>query len=207
MLDTCCEFVHEWLARRLSDNPSDGATLLRELEAEALLGSPIRAVSGHAGSLLIDYRLRIAPIPFVGARDFVRVHHQHCDPPVGWRFGAGCWNGPTLVGVIMVGRPVARMIDGATTVEVNRLCLDFSLPDPLRFNAVSKLLSYAVREARRRRFSRIITYTLQCESGHSLKAAGWMPTRTTRGGSWQRRGRTKYYTGPIGPKQRWERAL
>lgn len=207
MIDTCCEDAHEELSAQLSGHPSEGARLLRSMQAEALLGHPLRAISDGGGHLILDYRLRVDPLPFAQAREFVRIHHRHCKPPVGWRFGAGCWNGRTLIGVIMVGRPVARMLDAHTIVEVNRLCLDFTQPAPLRFNAVSKLLSYAAREARIRGFSRIITYTLGHESGHSLRASGWTPTRRSRGGSWSRKRRPRNGDTPESAKQRWERVL
>lgn len=207
MFETCCEAEHEALLTRLADDPDGAAGILRHMDAEQLLGWRLRGLLADGPGLALDYRLRIAPIRFGRARDFVMRHHEHCRPPAGWRFGAGCWNGPTLVGVAMVGRPVARMIDAKATVEVNRLCLDRSLPAGLRRNAVSMLLGHAAREARRRGFSRIITYTLESESGSSLRASGWSEDGRSRGGSWSRPARARGVSGPTEPKVRWAREL
>lgn len=207
MFDTCCEGAHEDLIARLTGAPGEAVQILRDMAAEPLLGRPLRGLLAEGPSLELDYRLRIGPIRFGQARAFVLRHHEHCRPPAGWRFGAAIWNGPTLIGVAMVGRPVARLIDAATTVEVNRLCLDRTLSSGLRRNAVSMLLGHAAREARRRGFLRIITYTLESESGASMRASGWAEDGRSRGGSWSRPARARGSSGPTEPKVRWAREL
>lgn len=207
MFDSCCADAQEDLTARLAADPAEAIRILRDMDAEQLLGRSLRGLLAEGPSFELDYRLRIAPIRFGRAREFVLRHHAHCRPPAGWRFGAGCWNGPTLIGVSMVGRPVARMIDASTTVEVNRLCLDRSLSSGLRRNAVSKLLGHAAREARRRGFTRIITYTLESESGASMRASGWFEDGRSRGGSWSRPARARGVSGPTEPKVRWAREL
>lgn len=207
MFDCCCEAAHDALLAELDRDGAEAAAILREMEAEALLGHELRRLSQANGQFLLDFRLQLGPIRFGIAKAFVQRHHEHCPPPAGWRYGAGCWNGRTLVGVAMVGRPVARRIDAGSTVEVNRLCLDRALPDPLRRNAASMLYGFAAREARRRGFSRIITYTLEEEPGTSLRAAGWREDGLTKGGSWSRDGRPRSDAGPLGRKTRWCRDL
>lgn len=116
-------------------------------------------------------------------------------------------NGADLVAVAMVGRPVARMIDGAKVVEVTRLCVNPQLDQELAWNACSMLYAEAAREAKRRGFEKIITYTLESESGHALKASGWAIEAKTRGGSWSRPSRARQDVGPTCPKVRWAKVL
>ena len=207
MIEACCEAQHAALAQALSEGGAAGAALLREIGAADLLPHDLRGVGAEGPGLELDYRLEIRPVRQAVAKAFVRDHHHHCRPPAGWRFGAGCYNGRTLVGVAMVGRPVARRIDAARVVEVNRLCIDRSLSAALRRNAASKLYGYAAREARRRGFARIITYTLESESGISLRASGWTEDGRSAGGSWSRPSRARDAAGPTEPKIRWARDL
>lgn len=139
----------------------------------------------------------------VCTKRFVTAVHRHCPAPVGWRFGFGVRNGSRLVGVVMCGRPVARLIDATTVVEVNRLA---TIDSPLAHNAASMLLGAAAREARRRGFLKAITYTLESESGASLRAAGWVAEAVTRGGTRTRRGRVRSEHA-VGPKVRWAYSL
>lgn len=141
------------------------------------------------------------------AWEAIDEHHRHLGHPVQWRFGAGCWNGRALVGVVVVGRPVSRRIQAAEpkTLEVTRLC---SWGDRrLRRNASSKLYGLACQEAKRRGFTKIITYTLETEDGASLKASGFKPAAQTKGGSWNRTPRPRKDKAPTCRKTRWERSL
>lgn len=72
-----------------------------------------------------------------------------------------------LVGVAMVGRPVARNFDDGMTLEVNRTATDGTK------NANSMLYGACARAAFALGYRRIITYTQEGESGISLTAAGW----------------------------------
>jgi len=158
MLDACCEGMHAFLSHALAEGGKSALSLVKLLGAADLLPHQLRGIGKDGPGLELDYRLAIRPVRFGICKKFVQDHHAHCRPPAGWRFGAGCFNGPTLVGVAMVGRPVARMLDASQVVEVNRLCIDRSISPALRRNAASMLLGFAAREARRRGFRRIITY-------------------------------------------------
>lgn len=164
LLDSCCEAGHKSATDVLQD-PDAGAVLLRALGAEHIIGERLRRVADDGcGSLVLDWHPRIVPIAQSRAKAFVREHHRHSPhPPHGWRFGAGLKNGTTLIGVIMVGRPVSRLFDSTTTVEVSRLCLSFEVPHPLRWNVCSMAYSWAAREAFKRGFKRVQTYTLASE--------------------------------------------
>lgn len=124
-------------------------------------------------------KLRIIPVTFRAACDFVAAKHRHNKPPRGHKFSIGLHNGRKLVGVAMAGRPVARMLDDGLTLEVNRTCTDGTK------NANSMLYGAIWRAAKAMGYVRCVTYTQANESGASLRAAGWvlvkqLPAR----GSW-----------------------
>jgi hypothetical protein len=73
-----------------------------------------------------------------------------------------------LIGVVIVGRPIARAQDDGYTAEITRCCVLEN-----RRNANSKLYAAALRAAQNMGYRRVITYTLPEESGASLKAVGF----------------------------------
>ncbi len=199
---TCCEDSHEEAVAMIASDPRGAAAWLADQGA-----GDVRRVVDDEEHLVIDFQLDVRPIAQAEAKAFVRAHHEHCPPPAGWRFGAAVWNGPDLVGVVMVGRPVARAIDQASVVEVNRLCLDRGMSDQLRWKAASTLYTWSAAEAKRRGFAKIITYTLASESGMSLRYARWKPEKTTKGGSWDTPARRRTDKTPTEPKVRWSENL
>lgn len=111
--------------------------------------------------------LAVAPVTFRAACAFVAEHHRHNKPPRGHKFSIAVMDGEQMVGVVMVGRPVARHFDDGATAEVNRSCTDGAR------NANSMLYGAAWRAAKAMGYTRCITYTQHDESGASLRAAGW----------------------------------
>jgi hypothetical protein len=111
--------------------------------------------------------LTVVPVSYANAAAFVDAHHRHHRRPVGHKFSLGVALGDQLVGVAMVGRPVARHFDDGMTLEVNRTCTD-GTP-----NANSMLYGAAWRAAKALGYRRLITYTQAGESGSSLAAANW----------------------------------
>lgn len=153
-------------------------------------------------------RLELRPITLQEARRFVATHHRHNGPPLSWNWGVGLARGEELVGVAMAGRPVSRHLDDGRTVEVLRTC---TLGDR---NANSRLYAAVCRAAAAMGYRRAVTYTLESESGASLRAAGFEPVYTTRDQVWARGTRPRQAvslwgepTTPEGRKVRWERAL
>ncbi len=142
--------------------------------------------------------LALQPITFAEAAAFVRQHHRHHIPPVGHKFSIGLNDGEVVVGVIIVGRPVARHYDDGYTAEVTRCCVLDGVP-----HANSKLYAAAWRAARAMGYRRLITYTLPSESGASMRAAGWRVLHETSGGSWNRDGRPRVDKHPTVPKLCW----
>ena len=68
--------------------------------------------------------LEIVPMTLKEANAFVEQKHRHHGKVVGHKFSIGASNGKEIVGVAIVGRPVARHLDDGWTLEVNRLCTD-----------------------------------------------------------------------------------
>jgi hypothetical protein len=115
--------------------------------------------------------MKIVPITLKQAQAFVREHHRHNKPPVGWKFGVGLTNANgELIGVATAGRPVARMLAGA--LEVNRTCTTGER------NANSMLYGAVRRAAVALGYTQIYTYTQQDECGSSLRAAGFRVDKT-----------------------------
>lgn len=114
--------------------------------------------------------LHLCPVSFEEACAFVVLHHRHHPAPQGHKFSIGVAAGVDVVGVAIVGRPVARHFDDGNTLEVTRSCTDGS--DAAR-NANSMLYAAAWRVARNLGYTRLITYTQEGESGTSLLAAGY----------------------------------
>lgn len=112
-------------------------------------------------------RLRLVPVTWQDARGFVKDWHRHHKPPAGHIFRVGVAADDVLVGVALVGRPVAKAYDDGLTLEVNRTATDGTK------NANSMLYGAAWRAASAMGYQRLITYTQAGEAGSSLRAAGW----------------------------------
>lgn len=143
-------------------------------------------------------RLELQPIDFEEACRFIAEHHSHHLPPQGWKFGIACNDGDKIVGVVIVGRPVARNLDDGWTLEITRCCTD-KTP-----HVASKLYAAAWRATKAMGYKKLITYTLINESGISLKAAGYTIVAESSGGSWSRESRKRIDKHPLQGKLRWE---
>lgn len=142
--------------------------------------------------------MTIIPMSLDEANAFVREHHRHHRPVPGAKFCIGVESEGQVVGVAIVGRPVARMFDDGWTLEVNRTCTDGTK------NANSALYGACRRAAWALGFKRLITYTLPTESGVSLTAAGWKCIGEAGGGKWSRANRPRVDTHPTQKKLLWE---
>lgn len=137
------------------------------------------------------------------ANGFVRQHHRHSRPVLGSKFAIGLKIDDLLVGVAIVGRPVAPKLDDGLTAEITRVCTDGTR------NACSMLYGACRRAARAMGHTRVITYTLPDEGGASLRAAGFKLEKDDAGGPahlWHNRpGRTAQPIGDdlLGGKWRW----
>ena len=146
--------------------------------------------------------LRLKPISFKVACDYIAEVHRHHKPPQGHKFSIGAVDGDqTLRGVVCVGRPVARALDDGYTAEVTRLCTDGAK------NACSMLYGASARAAAAMGYTKIVTYILASETGASLRASGWSKEADSPGGSWSVPSRPRIDNHPLEPKSRWARKL
>lgn len=151
--------------------------------------------------------LHLTPINLDEANAFVEKFHRHRDPVVGAKYciAVAMYQHAdpmqaTIVGVVIVGRPVARHLDDGRTLEVTRLC---TVGTP---NACSMLYRAAYRAAKAMGYRRMVTYTLASEPGTSLRAAGWKVVGEVKGRSWDTPTRPRVDTSPRQDKLRWEAA-
>ncbi len=130
---------------------------------------------------------------------FVRQHHRHHRGVIGHKFSIGAEHQGKVIGVVIVGRPVARGRDDGFTLEVTRLCTDGTK------NACSFLYGAAARGAFALGYRRIGTYILKDEKGVSLKAARWRLIGERGGGSWSCPSRPRVDTHPLQGKLLFEK--
>ena len=145
--------------------------------------------------------MTIVPITLKAANAFVATYHRHHKPTVGHKFSIGLSVNDDIIGVAIMGRPVARGSDNGFTIEVARLCTNGAK------NACSMLYQAAARASKELGYNKIQTYILQSELGTSLKASGWKKEAITMGGEWQHTHGKRNNNHPIEPKQRWARIL
>ena len=116
--------------------------------------------------------LVIVPMTLQKANDFVAAHHRHNGRTARnggkWAIGASLPSG--LVGIAIVGNPLSASFMDGFTAEVTRLCV---LPDAPK-GTCSKLYSRCWQIWRLMGGLKLVTYTLQSESGASLRGAGWV---------------------------------
>jgi hypothetical protein len=148
----------------------------------------------------------IIPCRLSEAIEFVGNFHRHNKPPPGGLFSLGASDGQRMIGVGIVSLPVSRvlMADGVT-LEVTRCCVVDDAP----LGACSAIYGACWRAAKALGYQRLVTYTLQSESGASLRGAGWrvIGERSARdAGGWQNRPGRQWQTVVGQAKLLWEAA-
>lgn len=143
-------------------------------------------------------KLTTVAISLEEANAFIREHHRHHGEVVGHKFSLGAAFGDAIVGVAIVGRPVARRRDDGLTLEVTRLCTNGTK------NACSFLYGACARACFALGYKRIGTYILASEDGASLKASGWRLIGETPGKSWSVPSRPRVDTHPLQPRLLFE---
>lgn len=143
-------------------------------------------------------KLEIVPITQKEANAYVAKFHRHHRPVVGSIFQIAVAKETEVMGVVIVGRPVSRMLDNGWTLEVNRCCTN---GEP---NACSMLYAAAWRVAKGLGYKRLITYILSSEPGTSLRAAGWKCIGEAGGGSWSVKSRPRVDKHPLQTKILYE---
>ena len=148
---------------------------------------------------------KLVPVPLTikKANEIVRDFHRHNEPVHIAKFAIGAECDGELVGVCIVGRPVSRVLDDDYTVEVRRCCVFDDSPK----GTCSFLYAAAWRAWRAMGGRKIITYTLQSESGSSLRGAGWSVVHKTSKRNdigWGNRDNRQMQNVSREPKFRWE---
>ncbi len=151
-------------------------------------------------------KLQLVPITLREANDFVEQHHRHNGRTSrnGGKFAIGCGTEDGLCGIAIVGRPLARKLDDGYTAEVLRVCVT---PESAK-NAPSMLYGAAWRAWRAMGGGRMVTYTLQTETGASLRGAGWRIVAECKGHKgWSSANRIRDWQPIYGQQKfRWEAA-
>jgi hypothetical protein len=129
---------------------------------------------------------------------FVAQHHRTHHAPRGAIVCIGAAEAEEIIGVVVVGRPVARGNQDGFTAEVTRLTVLEGHP-----NACSFLYGAAWRAVRAMGYRRLITYTLDTEPGTSLIAAGFRLVAAVRGRSWHTPSRPRVDVNPTQGKLRF----
>ena len=140
--------------------------------------------------------MQLVPITLKQANDFVAAHHRHHGPVTGWKWGVGVEQDGELIGVGIAGRPNSRMTQSKEpqTIEVTRVCtLGHKNVPSMIYGALSRA-AFALG------YTKIISFILCTETGHSLKCANWKCIGKTAGGSWHRPSRTRHNDHPLEPK-------
>lgn len=146
-------------------------------------------------------KFEIVPLPLDEANAFVQQHHRHHGRVVGHKFSVGVANEEAeVVGVAIVSRPVARMLDDGLTLEITRVATNGCK------DACSALYGACRRAAFALGYKKLVTYTLASESGASLRAAGYRVVGEVRGRSWSCSSRPRVDKHPTQAKLRWEAA-
>lgn len=123
--------------------------------------------------------MEIKPISLRKANEFVKENHRHNLPTAGGKFAISCVQDGKLIGVAICGRPINRCLDDDNTLEVYRVATDGTR------NSTSFLYNRCKRIGQLMGYERIITYTLQSESGSSLRGIGAKQMSNFKGRQWK----------------------
>jgi hypothetical protein len=123
------------------------------------------------GEEMKEIKLQVIPITLREANDFVEQFHRHNGRTTrdGGKFAIGAVFDGELIGVAIVGNPLSATFMDGLTAEVLRVCTRPEAPQ----NTNSFLYGRCWRIWQAMGGEKIVTYTLQTESGSSLKGAGW----------------------------------
>ena len=120
--------------------------------------------------------LKPSPITLKDAQKYVQKYHRHNDAPHGHKFSIALFSESEEepVGVVIASIPKSRILaKDRYTLEINRCCTNSYYE-----NACSKLYSLAIKAGKSMGYRKFITYTLETESGASLRAVGFSPDQT-----------------------------
>lgn len=151
--------------------------------------------------------LKLWPCTITEANKIVGQWHRHNRPTQGGLFAVAVKEHDLIVGVAIVGRPIARKSQDGVTCEILRVATNGT------YNACSMLYGSCCRAAKALGYTRVVTKTLASEPGTSLKASGFTDLGLTpESSSWQSKSRDRFdhdlfgnELRPTGAKRRWQR--
>lgn len=151
--------------------------------------------------------MKITPLTLRAANDFVEKWHRHSARTNndGGKYAIGLECDGELVGVAIVGRPNARLLQIPGSAELLRLCTSPTAPK----GSESKLYARAKRIWQLMGGTTIHTYTLKKESGDSMRGAGMKePAADVAIQQWNRKNRPRAERQIYEePKVRWTEQL
>lgn len=154
--------------------------------------------------------MRSRLITFSEVKKIILKWHSHHKPPVGHVFSLAAYEDDELVGVVVVGRPVAPGFgnDFGKVLEVTRLCTNGHR------NAASFLLGCVRRACKAFGVEKIVSYTRDDEAGTCYVAAGWEAVSKVKGSGWNSGNKSDRWlpglyvpTTEICDRVRWEISL
>jgi hypothetical protein len=159
----------------------------------------VGGAAGEGGVMIV------VPLSLKEANDFVECYHRHNGRTSrdSGKFAIGASTGTELIGVAIVGRPLARLLQDGYTAEVLRCCVVDHAPK----GSCSFLYSRCWRIWAAMGGHRLVTYTLDRESGSSLRGSGYKVVAKTKPApkGWGRNGRERDWQPIYGQQKfRWE---
>lgn len=155
--------------------------------------------------------IKSRPVTLRAANDFVQEHHRHNGRTArdGGKFAVSAWVDDVMVGVAIVGNPISATfmdkIKYGYVAEVLRTCTATTSPK----NTVSFLYGVCTRVCREMGYDVLVTYTLEDETGASLRGAGWREVAKTKpvAPGWRKNDhlQREHQQVMLLPKRRWEK--
>jgi hypothetical protein len=143
-------------------------------------------------------KVAVRPYPLTKAVPFCRLTHRRLPNVLGGMWSIAAVIDEEVVGVAIVGHPQARMSDDGVSLEVTRVAVREGST-----NACSALYAACSRAARAMGAADLWTFVHGDETGHSLRAAGWVKIGICGGGEWSRDGRQRELAIDPNPKVKW----
>jgi hypothetical protein len=111
------------------------------------------------------------PITIKQANEFIKMYHRHNRPTTNncGRWAIAAIKDDEIFGVLIAGNPVSATYMDGYTIELTRICVKEDAP----MGTCSFLISKSCMIWKIMGGRKMITYTLDSESGASLRGAGW----------------------------------
>jgi hypothetical protein len=130
-------------------------------------------------------RLLVRPSTLREANHYVRLWHSHNEPVRGCMFTVACETRTgDVVGVAIVGRPIAPALQDGRTIEVTRVATPGLRADRRCWGAMSMMIRSVWAAAWAIGVRRGVSYTRADESGRGYEVAGWLPVATCKTAAW-----------------------